>query len=514
MNLKNMLNETEVEMMRSYIATYAGEDGNELGYNHQNIDMDHILRFWDEAKQSLFRMFGNKFIVTSPISYKEPRVELEIKLENLIYNYDCPGRVFYKAYCDFIDSYWESDRDLYHQLHELMNVDTLLANTYMGASFEFPVAADKKIVVNHGCKASKMLGKIAKALNLPGFEEFRIAHSMCLNQKEVEGTICLSIHPLDYMTMSDNNCDWSSCMSWAECGDYRQGTVEMMNSPYVVVAYLKSKDDLVIGPGVWNSKKWRELFIVSKDIIMGIKQYPYDNDSLSVWCLNKLRELAMDSGALGNYAPQMYKVRNGCHTAINHLGKSIIFHFETNFMYNDVYSEHDAYVGNITANTVNINYSGEAECMYCGEAIHEYPDDLPTNSLLCANHGYFMRCEECGRTIREHDEYYWVDDVRLCEHCYENNTINCYYCEETHFGSNMTKVYLKAPDGTFLSWYHIYVCDNCKDSGAFKKEIGEVLWDDNAFRYYINTNDLKEEGWDLFEVDEVDREIYKNICSE
>ena len=28
----------------------------------------------------------------------------------------------------------------------------------------------------------------------------------------------------------------------------------------------------------WNSKKWRELFIVNEDIISAVKQYPYEND--------------------------------------------------------------------------------------------------------------------------------------------------------------------------------------------------------------------------------------------
>ena len=75
----------------------------------------------------------------------------------------------------------------------------------------------------------RVLSKIATAYNLPGFEDFRIAQSLVTNQANLKGYITLSIHPLDYMTMSDNNCGWDSCMSWQEEGCYRQGTVEMMN---------------------------------------------------------------------------------------------------------------------------------------------------------------------------------------------------------------------------------------------------------------------------------------------
>ena len=77
------------------------------------------------------------------------------------------------------------------------------------------------------------------------FEQMRIKHSQILNKKRLKGTLCLSIHPLDYITISDNNCDWDSCMTWTgdDCpGEYRLGTLEMMNSPSVVVAYLDSKE--------------------------------------------------------------------------------------------------------------------------------------------------------------------------------------------------------------------------------------------------------------------------------
>ena len=52
--------------------------------------------------------------------------------------------------------------------------------------------------------------------NIDGCEEFRIKHSQILNQKELVGNINLSIHPMDFWTLSDNDCGWSSCMSWME----------------------------------------------------------------------------------------------------------------------------------------------------------------------------------------------------------------------------------------------------------------------------------------------------------
>ena len=72
------------------------------------------------------------------------------------------------------------------------------------------------------------------------WEEIRLAHSQIFNTNKMTGTLCLSIHPLDYATASDNDNGWSSCMSWRDDGCYRMGTVEMMNSPMVICAYFAS----------------------------------------------------------------------------------------------------------------------------------------------------------------------------------------------------------------------------------------------------------------------------------
>ena len=42
--------------------------------------------------------------------------------------------------------------------------------------------------------------------------------------------------------MSDNDYGWDSCMGWMNEGEYRLGTVEMMNSPCIVVAYIDGEE--------------------------------------------------------------------------------------------------------------------------------------------------------------------------------------------------------------------------------------------------------------------------------
>ena len=109
----------------------------------------------------------------------------------------------------------------------------------------------------------------------------------------MDGELCLSIHPMDYMTMSDNDNNWQSCMNWMNNGDYRLGTVECMNSPYVLVAYLHNPNhSMSIGPYEWNSKHWRELFIIHPEMISEVKGYCFQDENLTNTILMWIKELA------------------------------------------------------------------------------------------------------------------------------------------------------------------------------------------------------------------------------
>jgi hypothetical protein len=514
MEMMNLLSVEELSAMRSYIKWYGGENGDSLEVTTSSLDMAHILRFWANEKKELCRLFGNKLILTKHISFRKAQTELEDDIRASLFESKSEGYEFYSAYYQkIVEPMWHEDRDKYYYLRELCENTTLISNVYSGPTFSLEVENGKPLVVNSGCKASKILGKIASSFNLPGYEKFRVAHSMCLNQKNTEGDICLSIHPLDYMTMSDNDCDWSSCMSWKEGGDYRQGTVEMMNSPFVVVAYLKSKSDMDLLGGwsadncKWSNKKWRQLYIVSPDVIVSIKQYPYDSDDLDTFCLRWLRDLTEETSGFGPFHPQMCRIRNHHNNTLAFLGRSIHFGFETGFMYNDMYSDHNAFVSTEAPESVYICYSGPSECMMCGAEINDCPDDIPTSTLLCGDCGNFMHCDECGRSIDE-DNYYWVDDTRLCEHCYENYTSSCNWCEESHFTDNMNQVYLKV-GRTIHREYKVTLCSYCMTSSHFRDEVGaNPLMDNISGRYYIDVEKLTKTGCEFFEIDEEDLEAF------
>ena len=160
------------------------------------------------------------------------------------------------------------------------------------------------------------------------------------NTAEINANLCLSIHPLDYMTASYNDNNWHSCMNWLQ-GEYRRGVIEMMNSKCVVVAYLESAHDKLTFYGAdvhyWNSKKWREFFIVRPNYITGIKGYPYWNRNLEDTVLFWLKDLYKDvfSGKYSN-SISVWSYDNA--VSDRNYNVSVNFDFDCGpAMYNDFY---------------------------------------------------------------------------------------------------------------------------------------------------------------------------------
>ena len=110
--------------------------------------------------------------------------------------------------------------------------------------------------------------------------------SNIIQANSFSGILCLSIHPLDYLSSSENMSNWRSCH--ALDGEYAAGNLSYMTDPSTIICYLKSNDenDVILPmfpPDVpWNSKKWRCLlhFSDDKDMMFMSKHYPFHLHSM------------------------------------------------------------------------------------------------------------------------------------------------------------------------------------------------------------------------------------------
>lgn len=453
---------------------------------NQTHGTDHMpwreyLLFWSQAKeQFLTKLFNGQLIHKFDISFSKNIDDLRCDMEhnsefctnqnacmhslNRVFTNFLERRYDISAHCALLmldrlryGRYYMLDRELEnclpakeklflmsvgHMVEYICNLlfrNSSLAQNRCGFSATFHIpGASKPFQIVDNQKPFKALTALVKYMKpyveeslinelMTNIEAFRIVHSQILNTKNAHGKLCLSIHPMDYMTMSDNNCNWQSCMRWEYGeGEYHAGTLEMMTSSSVIVAYLESKDKWfpVDDDKAWSNKKWRELFIVTPNFITGIKGYPYCSDSLESVVFEKLAELMKQNCGITFNTED----KSGYHGYAKTPTDAHI-HFKTTIMYNDCLWNN---VNTIFAENCSINenvdffYGEGAHCIKCGEVRSDNEDiERRENSLYCAHCDDYKVCVHCGSIIRGEDYCLDPDGNPVCYNCYDD-----LYCDE------------------------------------------------------------------------------------
>lgn len=434
--------------------------------------IEEILEEWAENKSKLFDMFGQKLIISRPVTFNLSMVDMKKTLNN-IFNVGNIGYTFqrelgtaledfYQLPCRFDEANWsflasslpDDDKKILDIVSDSFNVEVLLANSYetLFNVYQKKIPADNPwlknyklynsktghtITISESMKPMKLLNKLAKEFEIDSFEEFRLEHSRILNTKKASGNLYLSIHPLDYMTMSDNTNNWSSCMSWEDRGDYCMGTVEMMNSDSVIIAYLTSSSpfclDWTYNDLEWNNKKWRCLFIVNDTLLAKVKGYPYQYPEAEEYVMNFISSLRP-----GHYDDWSYEYKKfstgyfyGCY--FPDVDNFIPIDFSTNQMYRDfghnsksIIRFSKAYLEDIrqhpfaTISALHFCYSGESQCMHCGAFCE---DDCVPYRVICNNCAGAVKCCECGDPVDINNIFSDVNGEIYCEECYYNRFV-------------------------------------------------------------------------------------------
>lgn len=387
-----------------------------------------LLDEWESAKQDLYTLFGNQLSYSFGCSYNKSIYELEQEFIDLVYEHPFTN--------NFREITYDNITDVpYYILSNLVNPYFLARGTCLGLIPQYlphvtitkPDGHEYKFF--RTSKVMRVLGTLAKSFDIDGYEDFRLAASRITNQKNIKGTVELSIHPMSFMSMSNSTTGWSSCMRWSydEPGEFCLGTTEMLNSRCVLVAQMYDST---------NQKKWRELFIADRTlgIITPIKGYPYESTPLEEAIVSKLVELAsVNWGMQFMPKPANYEIS-----------------FYTKRMYNDLRFRKPQEYLMVTAETpesCDFNYSGKTQCMVCGETNVSFDFD---GTVACADCDPLVTCAECGERFYPEDMLY-IDGEPYCEYCYGTHTCNLH--EDRH--ENLYSVVIKFE--TF------YLCEECLD---------------------------------------------------
>lgn len=517
MDIRTILSTEDKKKIENYINYYGG------GAQCQGADL--VLSEWGRAKESLYHALGDNLIIEFPVKYALPLEDMKSKCYDALY--DCHNE-WYESFYTYLAQLQDnftievSDAALftpssYWFMNIFANLEALATGALLSnADQQYLISkkTGKTFKFKQGEKYFRALGKLVRdaEADFEPFEKFRIKISQITNQKKLNGTMCISIHPLDYMTMSDNDYGWDSCMNWAtdDGGDYRMGTVEMMNSPTVVVAYLKGDGKHakyqwgIQDWQYWNNKKWRELFIVTPEWINEIKAYPYDNAEFTRAVMDKLREIITWEPV--DYTSEIYY--NSSTTFGKYKGR-LRFSTANNGMYNDMglfrnqkghlmYYNKDAVENYFTEDNTwrGLVYSGNKTCMSCGSFIDD--EDAESNQIMCPQCGTYERefCTCCGRGLRRDDDIYWNRyDEPYCESCYDEYYVQDELFDEEIDSEDAIDLYLIVGEPTDDSWrksQHYYTSINHLINYF---GIEPMQYDDDGrITYYYNLYDIIENG--------------------
>lgn len=454
---------------------------------HGDFNVDNYLQPWyDNKNKYLFNMFGGQLIHSKEWLYNKTSQLKEIKFKRDYYDHygiftetlrTCiegilldghsvmwtPNR-YYSAYINLnmLQAIVDGNLKLTRPLTIIDNNNNKcifhVGERWVKAARKFTKFLNKAVETHSEEEKTEFIDNLNKLS--ASIEQLANDVSVINSNSKVKAKISISIHPLDYLTMSDNDCGWQSCMSWEDNGCYHAGTVEMMNSPCVVVAYLEASKSLhrdlyKCSNWEWNNKRWRCLFIVDKNFICGVKQYPYEDSALLDAMVLWLADLAEE-----NLGWQYSKVIQRGMEAIRPDGKRQ--DFCTGLMYQDIHPTNiPAIVWSETFDDAlarYYDYSAPAYCPICGEPLEIA--ELTT----CPKCEGWIRCEGCGDWIQGDSDYaYWVGDACYCENCHNDLYEQCCWCDEDiHYDETIALNAAYTYDGSFFVC-HIacYCCEAC-----------------------------------------------------
>lgn len=239
-------------------------------------------------------------------------------------------------------------------------------------------------------------------------EEIRLAQSRVSPNRRIEGTLTISISPVDYLTLSDDTSGWTSCLRTlphsGKRGDYCAGTLEMLSSPYAFVAYIAAPD---------GRKYWRQLFLYTPYAIIALRPYPYEFPQATE---QVFQIVLMASQRTYSETPI---ISSGAALTLPNSSSLVL---TTNLMFNDAIRGVE-YLPRIREELefapreklIELNFSGPAYCLSCGSRMEDLYSGSGEHNLECPTCLGLRKCYCCGEWKRI--TYPTVTGEELCEYC-------------------------------------------------------------------------------------------------
>lgn len=387
---------------------------------------DELIEKYENNKKEIYSLFGNKLIVSSDI------IETNISEDDIV--------------------------GLYYEFFN--KIDAILVGTVKNAEICRKLITENRV---DGFKNNKIVYdieienikfpkgmKMSKAFRLIISDKEKLSKIQNLYSSYIQrcivgkkGRLYLSIHPYDYLSISDNNHGWDSCHTLVD-GDYKAGNLNYMIDKYTVVAYFLSENDSFnhslepFEQTKWNSKLWRCLIHLrideDKGAIIYNKRYPYE----SRYLIEQLDNLLI------SLIPMKFEKLMLYNDLMKQLDFKLIDNSKNTCQYLDIYQQSNS------CNALARITSTIRDCLetfiYVGEPFHcfscglEYASE--TKFGLCMNCGdVYDECNECGCTIdKEESIYIERYGYHICPDCLDELYSFCPVCEDYEYSKSFKRL--------------------------------------------------------------------------
>ena len=411
-----------------------------------------LMEAWKEAKQDYIDIFEGKYIYDcGPVSFQQSQTTLSDninKFMNLVSKQN-GGTLQNLDFFAFLsmqgsDSFFDNIVKLPYKKPDGTQIPVGMK---MGRAFRY-FFEDKKML-----------------------DWVQTQYSIQISAPKMTGHLYLSVHPLDYLSISENNANWTSCHGLH--GDYRAGNLGYMTDESTIICYIADPEPENISNFPknipWNSKKWRMLLYVGEDVMFAGRQYPFELPG----ALEKVGDyfLALSGNSKSywskwhddNFNPEAENFANGFdrdqlpprfkeYVCIRKRIAPIsdyVIDAEDSMHYNDVLrSGHykPAYRFRLkTTSTpepitkkLQVVVGSRCTCINCNE-------DRPvaeSNTMLCEEcdlkyNPDVLRCDCCGDRVWDDETYTLSNGDVVCEGCYDEYCERCASCEEDFYKDDM-----------------------------------------------------------------------------
>lgn len=401
-----------------------------------NPKTDELFRQWQTNKKRFIDIFGPNMRID--LGEVKECLPAENELDDIAYNF-----------MDWIRWHCSLERK------ELDCFESFIYQQKMGFLNNRVVKEDveRKLEVNRKLsKAFKFFISDEKDL-----DRVQTRYSAIIQQYKLKGHLYLSVHPLDYLSVSETTYDWHSCHSMD--GEYHVGNYNYMADDCTLVCYIANEKTDYGLPGFprdikWNSKKWRTLLYLNKDdnFLFCSRQYPYELENSYELIRTKILPLFNEgwgerNDIIVNIPEIAYSDGLKLNDEIIKLNK-FIYDSPNTHQFNDVlhsscYDSKYFYIPNQEFYS-RIGVGQATTCFKCG--CDEICDG---EKPLCYDCAGISVCDICGDRIYDNDDERYVDGQTYCYFCAASLLEVCCDCEELSRKENLTLI-----DGE-------YYCNDC-----------------------------------------------------